>query len=210
MIFVGMTRRLWTLALTTCVLTACAPPNVGQNSLQVSATGLRPGDAGFSVMPSNVPNTAAINAFAIDVLASVQSASIAQSREYCGYIFVDNSGRLQATAPAAGTFRVCELPEPRFGQGIVASYHTHGSYSSLYASEVPSLADLQSDFNYGIDGYVATPGGRVWHNSANQTSTRQLCSLGCLASDRQFDPQGEPDGRPASTLRDIVQRHRTL
>ena len=47
---------------------------------------------------------------------------------------------------------------------VVATFHTHGSYSPEFENELPSLSDVLGDFSQRIDGYVATPAGRVWLN----------------------------------------------
>ncbi|MBU2993470.1 DUF4329 domain-containing protein [Octadecabacter sp. 1_MG-2023] len=180
--------------LTTAVLamTACAP-QVGLNSQQVTPSGLQPGNAGFSVVAAGSPTGFAVDQFAIGVLNGLQTVSIAEKREYCGYIWQDQFGQLQATVPVAGTRTGCEMNEPQIGTGILASYHTHGAYSPRLRGEIPSGIDLQGDFNYGINGYVSTPGGRVWLNDYATRSTRQLCGRACVFSDTGYDDRYDAD-----------------
>lgn len=199
-------KILSALILGATVLAACDAPRVGQTSTQMNANGLRPGAAGFSVVPADAPSGPLVDNFAISVLNNIQARSIAEGREYCGYIFVDQFGRLQSSPPVGGTLTGCNLLEPRIGQGVLASYHTHGSYSPALAGEVPSSIDLQGDFNYGINGYVATPGGRVWLNEARTRSTRQLCGIGCITSDPRFVPLAEGAIRAAYSEQDIARR----
>ncbi|MCF2903764.1 DUF4329 domain-containing protein [Octadecabacter sp. CECT 8868] len=181
-----------TAAILTFTLSACAP-QVGLNSRQVSPLGLMPGDEGFSVVAADAPSGIVVDQFAIGVLNELQTISIAEKREYCGYIWLDQFGQLKATVPVAGTRTGCEMPEPQIGTGILASYHTHGGYSPRLRGEIPSGIDLQGDFNYGINGYVSTPGGRVWLNDHATRSTRQLCGRSCVISDPGYDDRYDAD-----------------
>ena len=53
--------------------------------------------------PPIISQTDDINQFAISVLNDLQPISIAEEREYCGYIFETEDGRLAATAARPGT-----------------------------------------------------------------------------------------------------------
>lgn len=159
-----------------------------------------------SVAPLQVPSDAAANQFAVSFLNTIQARSIAERREYCGYFFVDQTGQLRATVARPGTFASCEMPVPRPGQGIYASYHTHGAYGRGFDNEVPSSIDLMSDFRFGLDGYVSTPGGRVWHVDNSTQSTRQICGLKCVISDPGFVPDTEAGMRQQFSLSDLQKR----
>ncbi len=173
------------LSASALALTACAPM-VGQNSNQRLPNGLAPGQPGFSVAPANAPSGPVVHDFALRVLNDIQSASILERREYCGYILVDASGQLFATPPVAGQQTTCNILEPQIGQGVIASYHSHGAYNPSLSGEIPSSVDLVADFNYGIDGYISTPSGRAWHVDFQTRSARMLCGSGCLISDPAF------------------------
>ena len=80
----------------------------------------------------------------------------------------------------------CDLPEP--DETTLASLHTHGGFSDKYDNEVPSVDDVQGDFDAGIDGYVGTPGGRVWLIDYDAQIARQLCNVLCITSDPENDP----------------------
>lgn len=136
-------------------------------------------------LPPILATTNDVDAFAIRVLNDLQPVSIAQSREYCGYIFETDTGGLAATAPAPGGEDYCDLPEP--DSSVIASYHTHGGYSEDYDNEVPSTDDVTGDFDAGIDGYIGTPGGRVWLVDFDARIARQLCSVMCITSDPEND-----------------------
>lgn len=131
--------------------------------------------------PPIIAQTDDIDAFATRLLNALQPISIAESREYCGYIFETETGALAATAPSAGREDFCDLSPP--DETVLASYHTHGSYSEVYDNEVPSLDDIKGDFDAQIDGYVSTPGGRVWLIDYDAQIIRQLCDIMCVASD---------------------------
>ncbi len=174
-----------------------------------SGGGLQPvatPQTGTSVAPPNAPSGAVVDQFAVSFLNSIQTRSIRERREYCGYITVDASGQLSATPPRPGTFAGCDMPIPRAGQGIIASYHTHGAYGPGYDNEVPSTVDLMSDFQFGIDGYVSTPGGRVWLVDVQTRSTRQICGLRCVISDPGFVPEGEATIQASYTLPALERR----
>lgn len=141
-----------------------------------------------------------IDLFAIAFLDSIQAESIAERREFCGYFFRDDAGRVQATPPRAGTFATCSMPAPRPGDGVIASYHTHGAYGPRYDNEVPSVTDIQSDVQLGLNGYVSTPGGRVWRVNRRTRDTQQLCGLGCVTRDPGFVPRDESSVLPRFSL----------
>lgn len=201
--FPKFTRLSGAFVAAAMALAACdAPAPRSQTFVQPN----QPQQASFSVAPRNAPSGPVVDNFAVNFLNSIQAQSIAERREYCGYIFIGADGFLQATTPRAGSFASCDMPAPRRGQGIIASYHTHGAYGRGYDNEVPSSIDLISDFDYGLDGYVSTPGGRVWLVDFQTLTTRQLCGLGCVVSDPGFRPQGEAGIRPVFTLPDLQRR----
>ena len=161
-----------------------------------------------SVQPAPVsPDQAEVDAFARRFLDSIQARSIADRREYCGYFFRDSAGQIKATPPRRGTFATCSMPVPTQGSGIFASYHTHGAYGPEYDNEVPSTTDLLSDFQLGVDGYVSTPGGRVWRVSSAARDTTQICGLGCVTSDPGFVPRNEANVRQRYTVVTLNQRN---
>ncbi|MCA8907810.1 MAG: DUF4329 domain-containing protein [Rhodospirillaceae bacterium] len=127
-----------------------------------------------------------LDTLALRTLDALQHTSIAENREYCGYLGVDASGQVAATPAVPGTVDSCLPDEPPEGFEIYASYHTHGAYSPDEDSEVPSYEDLQGDIEEGVDGYIATPGGRVWLNLYDDERAAQLCGPGCVFADPNF------------------------
>ncbi|WP_368183708.1 DUF4329 domain-containing protein [Aestuariibius sp. HNIBRBA575] len=165
---------------------------------------------GQSVAPHNAPPTRVADQFAVNFLNSLQARSFAERREYCGFLIVNAAGQISATPPRPGTFAGCSQDAPRPGMGIFASYHTHGAYGRNYDNEVPSPTDLESDFHFGIDGYVSTPGGRIWQIEFDNRTARQVCGQGCVAVDPGFVPQGEAGIRATYTLPELNARTRSF
>jgi len=144
--------------------------------------------------------TAAEIAFSKQVLNSAQAMSFAQNREYCGYIGLDSQGGFIATPAKRGRKSSCFANVPA-GFRVLASYHTHGAYSADHDTEVPSDSDLQADTYEGIDGYVGTPGGRVWYNDSERGTAELLCGLKCIESDPNFRRY---DTLPVGTVFDLA------
>ncbi|MEL6550054.1 MAG: DUF4329 domain-containing protein [Pseudomonadota bacterium] len=121
-------------------------------------------------------------------LSALQGPSFDQDREFCGYFAYDESGALVATPATTGERDTCLYDGPEDGYVMVLSYHTHGRFDTAYAAEVPSVSDIEADEDEGIDGFVATPGGRLWYVDTTDMEVRQLCGLGCLPQDPRFLP----------------------
>ncbi|MEP2987388.1 MAG: DUF4329 domain-containing protein [Parasphingorhabdus sp.] len=134
------------------------------------------------------PRTEAELAFAKSVLNDLQEISFEQDREYCGFIGLDEEGDYIATEAVRGEEDGCKPEEPDSNIAILASYHTHAAFSDGYDSERPSTIDLEVDVAEGIDGYVATPGGRFWYNDAALGETRMICGSFCLIQDPRYEP----------------------
>jgi Domain of unknown function (DUF4329) len=134
------------------------------------------------------PRTEAEVLFAKSILNDLQETSFNQDREYCGFIGLDIEGDFVATEAVRGEEDGCQPEEPGSDIAILASYHTHAAFSEGYDSERPSTIDLEADVAEGIDGYVATPGGRLWYNDAAAGETRMICGSFCLVQDPRYEP----------------------
>ena len=143
-------------------------------------------------------------AFAQELLAGVQMRSITENAEYCGYIGFDKAGELVASPPTRGDAESCLADDPANIDVITASYHTHGAYSPNYYNEVPSTDDIEGDEEEGIDGYVATPGGRLWYVDTGDMVISQICGLGCLPADVNFVPGDMGKIAPSYRYEDLV------
>lgn len=133
------------------------------------------------------PEPADFEAQAIAFLSDVQPISFAQGVEYCGYFGLDAQGAFRATKPVRGALDFCDLGLFPQDMTVLASYHTHAAFDADADSEVPSAQDLRADIRDGIDGFIATPGGRVWRTDWQARTAHQLCGLGCIRSDPRFE-----------------------
>ncbi|MCY6379602.1 DUF4329 domain-containing protein [Hoeflea prorocentri] len=147
-----------------------------------------------------------VDAFAIKHLDSIQPRSIRDRAEYCGLFFHDSQGQLAATPARKGGPDGCTPEIGPDDADIIASYHTHGAFSPEADTEVPSVDDLTADFMEGIDGYVATPGGRVWLNLLEEEITVELCGPGCIHTDPAFRPCPAFEPEAEYTIKGLVER----
>lgn len=136
------------------------------------------------------PGAQTQEAFARAFLSKVQPLSFREGREHCGFIGRTANGGFASTVPVAGTATSCASDLPR-GMDVVASWHTHGPGLPGYHSELPSEADLRSDAGLGIDGWIATPAGRLWSVDTGARMVRQACGPGCLPAAPGHDAGGD-------------------
>lgn len=127
-------------------------------------------------------------AFVKEFYVDVQLISIVEDREYCGYFFRDSNGELRGTRPLRGKSDSCQLGSPPRSVEVFASYHTHAAFTPESINEIPSLQDLMGDINTRLDGYISTPGGRLWFSDYRAREVRQICGIGCLLQDPDFRP----------------------
>ena len=118
--------------------------------------------------------------------AELNPISIAENVEFCGYLGFTAEGELAVSEPTRGDESSCLSDDPENLELIVASYHTHAGFSTDYNSELPSGTDMEGDEEEGIDGWVATPGGRLWYIDTTDMVTWQVCGIGCLPADENF------------------------
>ncbi|MEM6275492.1 MAG: DUF4329 domain-containing protein [Pseudomonadota bacterium] len=127
-------------------------------------------------------------ALAKEVLSSMQQPSFDDDREYCGYLAYDQTGDLVGTPISRGARDSCVYEGPEDGFVMAFSIHTHGRYSPDIPAEFPSVGDMEADEDEGVDGFVATPGGRLWYVDTEDMLVRQICGIGCLPQDPRFRP----------------------
>lgn len=192
---------------------AASVPRLG--GLSPSVTTLSPSPYGgqdqfvSAAAPANRPGRIESNptgeelAFVTGLLTRMQLQSYASGTETCGYVGRDGAGRMMATAINIGDEASCYLPQIPGGMQVLASVHTHGTYSPVYASEFPTVQDMQTDAQDGIDGYISTPGGRLWHVDSDTMTVRQLCGRGCLPQDPHYRPEDDGPVMAAYTLREL-------
>lgn len=137
--------------------------------------------------------TANANAYDVEELAymkkffsSIQQRTFDANREYCGHVGIDEKGDLITSIPKKGQEDSCTADQTPPDFLIIASYHTHGAFSIDADSEAPSTIDLQADIIEQMDGWIGTPGGRIWFNdNINQTAT--MACENCILKDPNFD-----------------------
>ena len=126
-------------------------------------------------------------AYARNELEQLQDQSIARNQELCGVIFEDAQGALHTSKVYAGGRAACALDwGVPLGNHVVASFHTHGAHDSAFDSEVPSIIDMATDIDARIDGFISTPGGRLWHVRWQDEAAVQVCGEGCLQQDPAY------------------------
>lgn len=130
--------------------------------------------------------------FIMETLAEVQELSFDNNREYCGYFGYVN-GEFAASRIKKGRKSSCRTYEPAQDFDAVASFHTHGRYNWRFQSEIPSTDDLITDNDEGVDGLMATPGGRLWFIDGYKMTAKLLCDLECLPQDDRFERDPELD-----------------
>ncbi len=156
--------------------------------------------------PRPQPRSAAEISYIKAALNALQPRSIAENREYCGYFGLDPAGNFMISTPNRGDESGCLPEQPPQSMTPIASYHTHAAYEADYDSEVPSTNDLIGDISEGVDGYIVTPGGRLWFNNARARTAIMLCDLGCLIADPAFLPDLGSPVQNQYTLAELEQR----
>jgi hypothetical protein len=172
--------------------------------MQTTAGKIAPAGKVTATVAAPRTDTAAVDAYAKSLLDALQPRSIAESREYCGFIYRRADGGLAATPATPGDEASCDLPYP--SNNTIASYHTHGSYSARYDNEVPSTSDLLSDFEFGTDGYISTPGGRLWRVDHQARIAYQICAENCVYTDPRNDPSDAGFVAQSYTVAQLRQR----
>lgn len=144
--------------------------------------------------------------FVMGLMESMNALSIRFDREVCGYVLRDRDGTYSSTKVSWGGHASCASLPLEDGVEVVSSWHTHAAYSPNYDNEVPSIQDVEGDIRFGVNGWVGTPGGRLWFVESGIETIRVVCGLGCLptdpnATDRLHDPIP-----PSMTLNQLYNR----
>ena len=215
----------WRGAASLCLafaLAACALPGAGQGPhvVAIGPTGAMAGAMAGALAADKAaatttaprrqrPGTVASDpsgdelAFVTDLLREMQLRSYATGSETCGYVGRDPQGQMMASPINTGREASCLLPRTPPGMRVAASIHTHGTYSPAYASEFPTVQDMTTDARDGINGYISTPGGRLWYVDTATMSVRQLCGRGCLPQDPHYRPQDDGPVQAAYTIAEL-------
>jgi len=153
----------------------------------------------LAVLPNLTPaQDGAELQLAKSVLAEAQVLSFRNNREYCGYIVLDENNQMRATKLTKGRKASCLADDFPEDWTPIASFHTHGAHVDGESFETPSYSDAEGDEGEGVDGYVATPGGRLWYIDSQDRQIGLICGLNCLPADPRFDER--PDDSPPSAF----------
>jgi proteasome lid subunit RPN8/RPN11 len=198
-----MRRVTLSLGLTG-LLTSLAGPALAQSAKSDSFKNVRPDGyiAPEDIIWNHDKSEAEIE-FVKAHLDSLQEKSFRENREYCGYIFVDEEGGFHAGRDYEGTESGCGVALKNARHKAIATYHTHGGYLAHYENELPSPDDLLNDLEEALDGYISTPGGRMWLTDAERDAAILLCKQGCLKVDEDFEVDESRVVKERYTLRQI-------
>lgn len=127
--------------------------------------------------------------FVMALLTNLNPQSIEFNREVCGYIVRHPDGRLESTKLSWGTEASCLSSPIPPGVEAISSWHTHAAWGRGYDGEVPSTIDVEGDMRYNVNGWVSTPGGRLWFINGQTGNMHQVCGRDCLPSDPGFFPE---------------------
>ncbi|GEM_PF-3868680 len=112
-----------------------------------------------------------------DISNKINPQSISENREYAGMIYRNKDGTYSYTQPNAGTTDgsnpggINSVPSET---EATAYYHTHGGYDPAYKNEVFSPADINYANSNNIDGYLATPFGKLLYYNHNTGEKIQI------------------------------------
>lgn len=127
--------------------------------------------------------------FAAQQLNRLQAQSFADGVEYCGMIYENREGELSSSKAFRGDNGSCDFEFEWGGElNPVASFHTHGGHDVDYDNEAPSVLDVQEDIRNQVDGYIATPGGRLWRVDWREEYAELVCGEKCLKQDPDYEP----------------------
>lgn len=125
-------------------------------------------------------------AFVMGLMESMNTLSIRFNREVCGYVLRHANGAYSSTKVSWGGQASCASLPVEDGFVVASSWHTHAAWDPAYDGEVPSIQDVEGDMRMGVNGWVGTPGGRLWFVDGQTGNIRQVCGRGCLPVDENF------------------------
>lgn len=127
--------------------------------------------------------------FVTALLTNLNPLSIEFNREICGFVVRRPGGELESTKVSWGTEATCASSPVPPGYEVLSSWHTHAAWGRGYDGEVPSTIDVEGDMRLGVNGWVSTPGGRLWFVNGQTGDTHQVCGRDCLPADPNFFPE---------------------
>jgi len=145
-------------------------------------------------------------AFVVGLMESMNALSIRFNREVCGYILREPDGSYRSTKVSWGGHASCASLPIEAGVEVVSSWHTHAAYDRGYDNEVPSIQDVEGDIRFGVNGWVGTPGGRLWFVESGTETIRVACGLECLPTDPNATDQFHDPIPPSMSLDELYRR----
>lgn len=144
--------------------------------------------------------------FIMALMESMNALSVTLNREVCGYVLRDAAGVYSSTKVSWGGPASCASLPLIDGMTAVSSWHTHAAWGEGYDGEVPSTQDVEGDMSFGVNGWVGTPGGRLWFVDGTTGAMRQICGRGCLPVDPNFFPEEHGPVAESYTLDGLYRR----
>jgi hypothetical protein len=141
-----------------------------------------------------------------DFFNTIQQRTFDNNREYCGYFGLNDDDEIIATEPTEGEQDSCTSEEAPRNLELIASYHTHGAFSIDADSELPSSDDMEADYEEGVDGFVGTPGGRIWYIDSEAGVATMECGLNCILADPRFDESQLNPVKRSYTIKTLKRR----
>ena len=139
--------------------------------------------------PTATAQDAAEMEFVQALMVSMNRLSIRFNREVCGFILQDADGTFTSTKASWGGEASCATLPIEPGVRPISSWHTHAAWGLGYDGEVPSIQDVEGDMRFGVNGWVGTPGGRLWYVDGTTGSMTQACGRDCVPTDPDFFPE---------------------
>lgn len=139
-------------------------------------------------------------------MQSMNALSVRFNREVCGFVLQLPDGSYDSTKVSWGGHASCASLPLTPGARPVSSWHTHAAWGEGYDGEVPSIQDVEGDMNFGVNGWVATPGGRLWFVDGQTGFMRQVCGRDCLPVDPNFFPEEHGPVQGSYSLDGLYQR----
>jgi hypothetical protein len=160
-----------------------------------------------ALAPAQAPaQSAEETEFVMGLMQSMNALSVRFNREVCGFVLQLPDGSYDSTKVSWGGHASCASLPLTPGARPVSSWHTHAAWGEGYDGEVPSIQDVEGDMNFGVNGWVATPGGRLWFVDGQTGFMRQVCGRDCLPVDPNFFPEEHGPVQGSYSLDGLYQR----
>ncbi|MBF9043054.1 DUF4329 domain-containing protein [Rhodobacterales bacterium HKCCE4037] len=156
--------------------------------------------------PAASAQDAAETEFVLALMEQMNRLSVTFNREVCGFILQDNEGNYSTTKASWGGEASCASMPLEPGMRAVSSWHTHAAWGRGYDGEVPSIQDVEGDMRYGVNGWVGTPGGRLWFVNGTTGTMIQACGRDCIPVDPNFFPEEHGPVAESYTLDGLYMR----